>query len=286
MAFLPKTRSFFHQSNIITRRVTSQLSILPQFSSQSQQPFSQQSQTTLSIFQQHSQKSFSSDASAAKSKPEAFDIFQKLKDNPKGSGDADANKDNSSTADSKRKPSDKVLKLADQIMSLTLIEAADLCDLCQDRLTPGDGSALPGRMPFPHPMGMFGSGMGGGMGMMPQMGMPQMGMGAPAAPVAAAPVADASAADSSEDSDNKPAADKKEAVKEATGPVTLKLVSFDDGKKISVIKEVRALTGLGLKESKDLVESVPKVLQKGVPREDADGIVEKFKKAMAVVEYA
>lgn len=50
-------------------------------------------------------------------------------------------------------------------MSLSLIEAADLCDLCQDRLTPGDGSPIPGRMPFPHPGAMFSSGM-------PMMGMP------------------------------------------------------------------------------------------------------------------
>ncbi|KAF4750796.1 hypothetical protein FOZ63_015263, partial [Perkinsus olseni] len=41
--------------------------------------------------------------------------------------------------------------------------------------------------------------------------------------------------------------------------VTLKLVSYEDGKKVTVVKEVRALLGLGLKESKDMVEDLPKV---------------------------
>jgi large subunit ribosomal protein L7/L12 len=43
-------------------------------------------------------------------------------------------------------------------------------------------------------------------------------------------------------------------------------------KKIQVIKEIRALTNLGLKEAKDLVESAPKVIKDGVPKEEADKI--------------
>lgn len=197
----------------------------------------------------------------------AFDVFQKLKDPADAEG---AKKDN------KRKPSDKVLNLADQIMGLTLIEAADLCDLCQDRLTPGDGSPIPGRMPFPHPGGMFGSGM-------PMMGMPMMGGGG-MPQMQAAPAAPAPAAEEAPAEEAAPAAEKKK--EEASALVTLKLVSFDDGKKIGVIKEVRALTGLGLKESKDLVENVPKVLQKGVPRADAQAIIDKFKTATAKVEIS
>ena len=43
-----------------------------------------------------------------------------------------------------------------------------------------------------------------------------------------------------------------------------------------MIKEIRALTGLGLKESKDLVESAPKVIKKGVAREEAEKFVAKL----------
>lgn len=56
---------------------------------------------------------------------------------------------------------------------------------------------------------------------------------------------------------------------------TLVLANSDD-KKINVIKEVRAITGLGLKEAKDLVEGAPKVVKEGVSKEDAA----KFKKAL------
>ena len=56
------------------------------------------------------------------------------------------------------------------------------------------------------------------------------------------------------------------------------LISFGD-KKIQVIKEVRAITGLGLKEAKDLVEGVPKPLKEGVPKEEADEIKEKIEAA-------
>jgi len=53
----------------------------------------------------------------------------------------------------------------------------------------------------------------------------------------------------------------------------------EGGKKIAVIKEVRALTGLGLKDAKELVESVPKPVLEGVSKEDAD-------KAKAALEEA
>ena len=54
--------------------------------------------------------------------------------------------------------------------------------------------------------------------------------------------------------------------------------------KINVIKEVRAITGLGLKEAKELVESAPKELKEGVSKSEADEIKEKLEKAGAVVE--
>jgi large subunit ribosomal protein L7/L12 len=55
-------------------------------------------------------------------------------------------------------------------------------------------------------------------------------------------------------------------------------------KKINVIKEVRGITGLGLKEAKDLVEGAPKPVKEGVPKEEADKIKEALEKAGAKVE--
>ena len=55
-------------------------------------------------------------------------------------------------------------------------------------------------------------------------------------------------------------------------------------KKIQVIKEVRAVTGLGLKEAKDLVDSAPKPVKEGVAREEADSIKAQLEEAGAGVE--
>ena len=55
-------------------------------------------------------------------------------------------------------------------------------------------------------------------------------------------------------------------------------------KKINVIKEVRAITGLGLKEAKDLVEGAPKEIKAGVPKKDADEFKKKLEAAGAKVE--
>ena len=83
--------------------------------------------------------------------------------------------------------------------------------------------------------------------------------------VAAAPAAGAAA----------PAEEKSE--------FTIFLNSAGD-KKINVIKEVRALTGLGLKEAKDLVEGAPKEVKKGVPKKDAEEAKKKLEAAGAKVE--
>ena len=61
------------------------------------------------------------------------------------------------------------------------------------------------------------------------------------------------------------------------------LTAFGD-KKINVIKEVRALTGLGLKEAKDLVEAAPKEVKKGVPKKEAEEAKKKLEAAGAKVE--
>jgi large subunit ribosomal protein L7/L12 len=65
---------------------------------------------------------------------------------------------------------------------------------------------------------------------------------------------------------------------------TVVLASAGD-KKIEVIKEVRALTGLGLKEAKDLVEGAPKPVKEGVNKEEADKIKATLEKAGAKVEF-
>ena len=65
---------------------------------------------------------------------------------------------------------------------------------------------------------------------------------------------------------------------------TAMLMAVGD-KKIEVIKEVRALTGLGLKEAKDLVEAAPKAVKEGVNKEEADKIKTTLEKVGAKVEF-
>ena len=62
------------------------------------------------------------------------------------------------------------------------------------------------------------------------------------------------------------------------------LKGFEDGKKIPVIKEVRALTGLGLKEAKDLVEAGGKAVKEAVSKDEAAAIKEKIEAAGGQVE--
>jgi large subunit ribosomal protein L7/L12 len=64
---------------------------------------------------------------------------------------------------------------------------------------------------------------------------------------------------------------------------TVVLAAVGD-KKIEVIKEVRALTGLGLKEAKDLVEGAPKPVKEGVPKEEAEKVKATLEKVGAKVE--
>ena len=79
-----------------------------------------------------------------------------------------------------------------------------------------------------------------------------------------------------------PAAGPAAAAEEQT-EFTVVLASAGD-KKIEVIKEVRAITGLGLKEAKDLVEGAPKPLKEGVSKDDAKKIKETLEKVGAKVE--
>src|SRR5688572_8870236 len=65
---------------------------------------------------------------------------------------------------------------------------------------------------------------------------------------------------------------------------TVTLVSFPADKKINIIKVVREVTSLGLKEAKDLVEAVPKPVKEGIPKEEAETIRKKFDEVGAKVE--
>ncbi len=119
----------------------------------------------------------------------------------------------------------KIEKLVEDLSSLTVLEAADLAKLLEDK----------------------------------------WGVSA-AAPVAAAAPAAAAAA---------PAAEKTE--------FTVVLTEAGD-KKINVIKEVRAITGLGLKEAKDLVEGAPKEVKADVSKDEAAKIKKQLEDAGAKVE--
>lgn len=75
----------------------------------------------------------------------------------------------------------------------------------------------------------------------------------------------------------------QEAEEEEKTEFDLVLTGFGE-KKIQVIKVVRALTGLGLKEAKDLVDGVPKPLKEGISKKEADEIKAKLEEAGASVE--
>lgn len=120
-------------------------------------------------------------------------------------------------------------QIADELSSLTVMEAAQLSKMLEERW--GVSAAAP------------------------------VAVAAAAAPAAAAPA---------------------EAAEEQT-EFTVILATIGE-KKINVIKEVRAITGLGLKEAKDLVEAAPKPVKEGVKKEEADQIKKKLEEAGATAE--
>ncbi|MGY2802303.1 50S ribosomal protein L7/L12 [Thermostichus sp. MS-CIW-25] len=91
--------------------------------------------------------------------------------------------------------------------------------------------------------------------------------------VMAAPVAAAAAA---------PAAAPEPVEEQTAFDVILEAVPAD--KKIAILKVVRELTGLGLKDAKDLVEAAPKPVKEGVPKEEANDIKKKLEEAGATVK--
>ena len=71
---------------------------------------------------------------------------------------------------------------------------------------------------------------------------------------------------------------------DADAEVNVVLASVPADKKIAVLKEVRAITGLGLKEAKDLVDGAPKAIKEGVKKEEAEAIKKQLEAAGATVE--
>ena len=95
----------------------------------------------------------------------------------------------------------------------------------------------------------------------------KFGVSAAAATVAAAPAAGSSEA----------------AAEEVKTEFDVVLTAIGE-KKINVIKEVRAITGLGLKEAKEFVESAPKTVKEGIPQEEADALKAKLETVGATAE--
>ncbi|KAF2198876.1 ClpS-like protein [Delitschia confertaspora ATCC 74209] len=93
---------------------------------------------------------------------------------------------------------------------------------------------------------------------------------------AAAPGGAAPAAAPAEEEEAAPAAQEKTLF-------TLKLEKFDAGAKPKIIKEIKAMLGLSLVDSKKFVESAPKVMKEGVPKEEAEKIAETLKALGATV---
>ena len=185
-----------------------------------------------------------------------FDLFAKSRDAVEATSPPQS--------DLKRQPSARVRKLVSEIMDLTLIEAADLCDLCQETLAPRSGAA--------YPSAMFASQMHPGFMQMPQM------QPAPQSPQPATQTTHATQAAPVEPAPAAPAEKVKPTI------VSIKLVAFDAAKKVQTVKEVRAITNLGLKEAKDAVEAAPKILKKGVAYEEALSLKAKLEEIGATVE--
>ena len=80
------------------------------------------------------------------------------------------------------------------------------------------------------------------------------------------------------------AAAPAEAAADEASEVNVILASVPADKKIAVLKEVRGITGLGLKEAKDLVDGAPKAVKEGVKKEEAEAIKKQLEEAGATVE--
>jgi len=111
--------------------------------------------------------------------------------------------------------------------------------------------------------------------MMARLG-PMMGMMGGGGAAQAAPAAPAAAVE----------AKPKEEEKKEKSHYDIELSKFDASKKIALIKEIRAILGLGLKEAKEMVEGAPVWIKKEVAKEEADKLVEKLKELGAECRLA
>lgn len=191
---------------------------------------------------------------------------------------------------STREPSARVLKLADDILNLTLIEAADLCEVCHSRLAPKEGSSMPGYMP------MYGAMFGGSPlgGMQPMQaaqavspaGSQQSGTesAASANPSSGKPIGTTPQDSAPVKHQGKPPGAPAAAAEASKQLVSVKLISVPADKRVVTIKEVKGITGLGLKESKELVDGVPAVIKKSITPDEAKAIKAKLEAAGAQCE--
>ncbi|CAO2824628.1 unnamed protein product [Amaranthus hypochondriacus] len=141
-------------------------------------------------------------------------------------------------------PSDRVFRLVDEVSSLTLSEAAELGKVLMNKMGMKEDEA-------------------------PVVGVLNPGAAAGLAQMAA--------------NSGSAVGNDQEAKKEEKSVFELKLESFEATSKLKVIKEIRSFTDLGLKEAKDLVEKTPSVIKSGVPKDEAEAIIEKMKAAGAKV---
>ncbi|CDU16283.1 ribosomal protein L7/L12 [Plasmodium yoelii 17X] len=203
----------------------------------------------------------------------SYDIFDKIKDSTSNNIPNDEI-ENESTK--KRKPSKKVLKLADDILNLTLIEAADLCDICQEKLegnTKFNNGHFINRNPFPHPSSFFG---------VSNMHQINGGINIPVSNITntSTNVENANSDNTKQSIENEKTEEKK---KPAKTTFNVKLEKFDVKNKINTIKEIRKITNVGLKEAKEMVESAPFYIQKNAPTEQADEIKKIFENLGATI---
>ncbi|XP_002986256.2 uncharacterized protein LOC9639847 [Selaginella moellendorffii] len=145
-----------------------------------------------------------------------------------------------------RVPSERVMKLVNELVELSVVDFADLTEQLKKRLGLDHANIS---VPMMMPAGMV---------------MPA-GMMAPGGAGSGGAAADASAA----------AAAPEKPVEKMV--FDIKLEKYEAADKIKVIKEVRSVTELGLKEAKELVEKLPAMVKKSVTKEEAEKIINKLK---------
>ncbi|SBS81549.1 mitochondrial ribosomal protein L12 precursor, putative [Plasmodium ovale] len=208
-----------------------------------------------------------------------YDIFDKIKDVT--NSNTNEGEEETQGKIKKRKPSKKVLKLVDEILNLTLIEAADLCDICQEKLEGNknmNNSFFVNRNPFPHPSNFFANATN-----MTPFNIPLNGINSQAN-YTGDRITNTNDSNSEKTIQEEKTEEKKKQEKKTTkSTFNVKLEKFDVKNKINTIKEIRKITNVGLKEAKDMVESAPFYVQKNVPADKADEMKKKFEELGATI---